>query len=221
MRAVYCPFCDNVQNQVGFRPMTFFCENCGSEGDWWNGREIGIDRGLIAWSITDDTMRYYADILMDAFQIVEELFKQFEGLAEAFIAQVRIVNALIQQRAIEESEKLEPDSGVYEILNQLLAELRELVKAVAEYVQLVTEQANDDTDMVIEYVENTLYQLMVEHQQDLSGEDAGDVMGSGAEILIYAINSGANQVAWIYTTANGMMVTFISMVAEIASQIPD
>jgi hypothetical protein len=221
MRAVYCPFCDNIQNQVGFRPMTFFCENCGSEGDWWNGREIGIDRGLIAWFITDDTLRFWADIFMDAFQIVETLFNQFEGLVKAFIDQVRLAIAAIKERILEESYKLEPDQEVIDICKMLIEELRALVQAVLEYVQLTTELANDKTDQVINFVENALYQLMLDHQEDLSGEDAGDVAGSGAEMLMFSVDSGANAVAGVYADGNGMMVGFISMVAEIVSRIPD
>ena len=220
MRAVYCPFCDNIQNQVGFRPMTFFCENCGSEGDWWNGREIGIDRGLIAWSITDDTLRFWADILQDAFQIVEMLFNQFEGLLKAFIEQVRLANAAINERILEEASKLEPDQEVIDTCKMLIEELRALVQAVLEYVQLTVELANDKTDQVINFVDNALYQLELDHQEDLSGEDAGDVAGSGAEMIIFSVDSGANAVAGVYSDGNGMMAVFISMVANIVSKIP-
>lgn len=221
MRAVYCPFCDNIQSQVGFRPMTFFCENCGSEGDWWNGREIGIDRGLIAWSITDDTLRFWGDILVDAFQIVEMLFNQFEGIVKAFINEVRAANTAIIARILEEASKLEPDQEVIDTCNMLLDELKALVQAVYEYVELTMELANDKTDQVINFVENSLYQLELDHQQDLSGEDAGDVAGSGAEMLMFSVDSGANAVAHVYADANGMMVAFISMVADIVSRIPD
>lgn len=221
MRAVYCPFCDNIQNQVGFRPMTFFCENCGSEGDWWNGREIGIDRGLIAWFITDDTLRFWADILIDAFQIVEMLFKQFEGFVKAFIDEVRAANRAIIARIEEEASKLEPDQEVIDTCKMLIEELRALVKAVLEYVQLTTELANDKADQVIKFVENSLYQLELDHQQDLSGEDAGDVAGSGAEMIMFSVDSGANAAARVYSDGNGMMVAFISMVADVVSRIPD
>lgn len=221
MRAVYCPFCDNIQNQVGFRPMTFFCENCGSEGDWWNGREIGIDRGLIAWSITDDTLRFWGDILIDAFQIVEMLFNQFEGIVKAFINEVRAASTAIIARILEEASKLEPDQEVIDTCNMLLDELKALVQAVYEYVELTMEQANDKTDQVINFVDNALSQLELDHQQDLSGEDAGDVAGSGAEMIMFSVDSGANAVAGIYANANGMMVAFISMVADIVSRIPD
>lgn len=221
MRAVYCPFCDNIQSQVGFRPMTFFCENCGSEGDWWNGREIGIDRGLIAWSITDDTLRFWVDILIDAFQIVKMLFNQFEGIVKAFINEVRAANTAIIARILEEASKLEPDQEVIDTCNMLLDELKALVQAVYEYVELTTEQANDETDQVIDFVGNALSQLELDHQQDLSGEDAGDVAGSGAEMIMFSVDSGANAVAGIYANANGMMVAFISMVADIVSRIPD
>lgn len=220
MRAVYCPFCDNIQNQVGFRPMTFFCENCGSEGNWWNGREIGIDRGLIAWSITDDTLRFWGDILIDAFQIVEMLFNQFEGLVKAFVEQVRLAIAAINARILEEASKLEPDQEVIDTCRMLIEELRALVQAVLEYVQLTVELANDKTDQVIDFVDNALSQLELDHQEDLSGEDAGDVAGSGAEMIIFSVDSGANAVAGVYSDGNGMMAAFISMVANIVSRIP-
>lgn len=220
MRAVYCPFCDNIQSQVGFRPMTFFCENCGSEGDWWNGREIGIDRGLIAWSITDDTLRFWGDILQDAFQIVDMLFEQFEGLLKAFIEQVRLAVAAINARILEEAAKLEPDQEVIDTCKMLFEELRALVQAVLEYVQLTVELANDKTDQVIDFVDNALSQLELDHQEDLSGEDAGDVAGSGAEMIIFSVDSGANMVASVYSNGNGTMAAFISMVANIVSRIP-
>jgi hypothetical protein len=47
------------------------------------------------------------------------------------------------------------------------------------------------------------------------------VAGSGAEMLMFSVDSGANAVAGVYADGNGIMVGFISMVAEIVSRIPD
>lgn len=60
---VRCPnkFCGNVQSQVGFRPMSFYCENCGMVGLWHKYQ----NEGRIYWRGTVYAVYYVFDALMD------------------------------------------------------------------------------------------------------------------------------------------------------------
>lgn len=74
MKCVGCPTCDLVFETVGFRPMTFFCPECYTEGDWYAADVDGVPRGCIEW--TPDIS--YMDEVMSDFSLSEEVnYEQF------------------------------------------------------------------------------------------------------------------------------------------------
>lgn len=185
MRYVYCPFCDNIQEQVGFRPMTFNCLSCGSEGNWYNGREVlGIDRGFIAWKRTDSTIQYwsrrsrsYRNACKSAEKAVDQVFKAAVatfGTAAEFIT-----------KKIELAERTPTPEAAAAILvlktlqAMLDANGKAMLKTGAKYLGKVSLRAT-----VVCTIPFTMIAIVEsDAQAELSGQSSGEVAGDNAEFI--------------------------------------
>lgn len=186
MRYVYCPFCDNIQEQVGFRPMTFNCLSCGSEGNWYNGREaFGIDRGFIAWKKTYSTIGYwdrrsfsYRNTCKNAEEVVGLEFKAavaIFGNAAEFIT-----------KKIELAERTPPTpetAAAILVLKTLQAMLnsngKAMLKTGAEYLGKVSLRAT-----VVCTIPFTMLDIVEsDAQAELSGQSSGEVEGDNAQFI--------------------------------------
>lgn len=185
MRYVYCPFCDNIQEQVGFRPMTFNCLCCGAEGNWYNGKEaFGIDRGFIAWKKTDSTIEYWARRSRSYRNTCKYAEKAVDQVFKVAVATFGNTAEFITQK-IELAERTQTPEAAAAILvlKTLQAMLdsngKAMLKTGAKYLGKVSLRAT-----VVRTIPFTMLDIVeADAQAELSGQSSGEVEGDNAQFI--------------------------------------
>lgn len=194
MRYVYCPFCDNIQEQVGFRPMTFNCLRCGAEGNWYNGREAyGIDRGFIAWSMTASTIEYWTQIVDSYARIAESLIVAWYKFALKTYEFGSTVLERITTAIIEEASELKPDPFEIARLQALLALCISVIIVLQEQIVKYLRKLEQLYQVMTTIPFVMLLEIEAEVFDELSGATPGDVQENFAEMILQALKN-ANSV---------------------------
>lgn len=220
MRYVYCPFCDNIQEQVGFRPMTFNCLRCGAEGNWYNGREAyGIDRGFIAWSMTASTIEYWTQIVNSYAKTAELLivvWYKFALKSYKFSSTVleRITAAIIE-------ETLKPEPNPIEI-----ARLQALLTLCVSVVSLLKGQITKylkKLEQLFQALTTIPFAMLIEIQaevfDELSGESPGDVQENFAEMVLQALSNANSALNGKLVEATAVIGALYATLQGISTQI--
>lgn len=220
MRYVYCPFCDNIQEQVGFRPMTFNCLRCGAEGNWYNGREAyGIDRGFIAWSMTDSTIEYWTQIVDSYAKTAELLIVAWYKFALKTYKFGSTVLERITTAIIEETLKPEPDPIEIARLQALLALCISVITVLQEQIVKYLRKLEQLFQVLTTIPFAMLLEIEAEVFDELSGATPGDVQENFAEMILQALRKASSILNFKLVEATAVIAAFYATLQGISTQI--
>lgn len=220
MRYVYCPFCDNIQEQVGFRPMTFNCLRCGAEGNWYNGREAyGIDRGFIAWSMTASTVEYWTQIVSSYAKIAESLIVAWYKFALKTYKFSSTVLERITVAIIEETLKPEPDPIEIARLQALLTLCVSVISLLKGQITKYLKKLEQLFQALTTIPFAMLLEIQAEVFDELSGESPGDVQENFAEMVLQALSNANSALNGKLLEATAVIGAFYATLQGISTQI--
>lgn len=220
MRYVYCPFCDNIQEQVGFRPMTFNCLRCGSEGNWYNGREAyGIDRGFIAWSMTASTVDYWSQIVDSYARIAESLIVAWYKFAlKSYKFGLTVLEKIIAA-ILEESLKPEPDPLEIARLQALLTLCISVITVLQEQMVKYLRKLEQLFQALTTIPFAMLAEIEAEVFDELSGATPGDVQENFAEMILQALKNASSVLNGKLVEATAVIGALYGTLQGISTQI--
>lgn len=220
MRYVYCPFCDNIQEQVGFRPMTFNCLRCGAEGNWYNGREAyGIDRGFIAWSMTASTIEYWTQIVNSYAKTAELLIVVWYKFALKSYKFSSTVLERITAAIIEETLKPEPDPIEIARLQALLTLCVSVVSLLKGQITKYLKKLEQLFQALTTIPFAMLIEIQAEVFDELSGESPGDVQENFAEMVLQALSNANSALNGKLVEATAVIGALYGTLQGISTQI--
>src|SRR5574344_1596809 len=222
MKCVGCPTCDLIFETEGFRPMTFFCPECNTEGDWYAADVDGVPRGCIEW--TPDIS--YMDEVMSDFLLLEEVnYEQFGyslkvAQTGAIAAIATLITSAEMQLAIAEAYKHDEAAQRWaEAITEIQAVLAELIGDFETFsVDLDVEFSMAQSDL--ETVEADWYNLAM-ISDDLSSDFPEMVQKDNKAYILPQFQESADEYNWTFSYILEDAVATASEAREQAQEIYD